>query len=104
MEKEIFPDGIESVTLAQLSGRPKDGVLVHDSNAMSFKCGLKPTAIIVGLDGKRVHNMPQYTYVRAAKTTPTMELLVYQDGQYQELHAVVPGRRFNLNFTTWPER
>ncbi len=46
--------------------------------------------------------MNQYTYVRALTTSPEMDLLVYQDGSYQAIHAHLPGRVFNLNFVSWP--
>ena len=101
-EHEVFPRGIETATLAQLSGQPADGVRVKEDNELSRRSGLRAGAIIVGLDGKRVHNMDQYDYVRALTADPKMELLVYQHNRYQELHANVPGRQFKLDFSTWP--
>ena len=101
-EREIFPQGIETVALAELSGKPAQGVLVRDENDLSRQCGLKAGAIVVGLDGKRVLNMNQYSYVRGLTASPELDLLVYQDDRYQEIHAHVPGRRFNLQFTSWP--
>ncbi len=53
-ESEIFPQGIQGVTLAQLSGKPTKGVLVKGENDLTRQCGLKAGAIIVGIDGKRV--------------------------------------------------
>ena len=101
-QKEIFPQGIPEVTLAQMTGKPGQGVLVHGENEISRQCGLKPDAIVVGLDGKRVRNLAQYTYMRVISTSPIMDLLVYQDGHYQPIHATVPGRRFGLLLTSWP--
>ncbi len=101
-EKDIFPQGIEDVTLDRLVGKPTKGVVVHGENALSRQFGLKPGAIIVGIDGKRVRNINQYFYVRALKDSPQIDLLVYQDGHYQAISAQVPGRKFNLVFTTWP--
>ena len=46
--------------------------------------------------------MEQYRYVRDLKTTPDLDLLVYQDDRYQAIHASLPGRKFNLDFATWP--
>ena len=101
-QKEIFPQGLAEVTLAQLTGKPTRGVLVHGENEISRQCGLKPGAIVVGLDGKRVRDLAQYTYLRVVTDSPVMELLVYQDGRYQPIHATVPGRRFGLLLTSWP--
>jgi tetratricopeptide (TPR) repeat protein len=102
-QEELFPAGIHPVALAQLAGKPTHGVLVQGANDLSQRYGLQPGAIIVGLDGKRVDNMPQYMYVRGLSATPMLDLLVYQDGRYQEIHANVPGRQFGLRFVTWPE-
>ena len=101
-ESEIFPQGLQEVTLARLSGKPTRGVIVKGENALSQAAGLKPGAIIVGIDGKRVRTLEQYSYVRALKDSPDIDLLVYQDDRYQAIHANVPGRRFMLTFVTWP--
>lgn len=97
----VFPQGMQTVTLAQLTGAPTEGVLVHGANALSRQCGLKAGAIVVALDGKRVQSMEQYTFVRTLSDDPHLELLVFQDHQYQAIHANVPNRRFELVFTTW---
>ena len=101
-EHEVFPQGIETVTLSQLSNEPDNGVLVHGDNEVAHRSGLRAGAIIVGLDGRRVHNLEQYYYVRALTAAPEMDLLVYQNNRYQEIHANVPGRQFRLDFSTWP--
>ncbi len=101
-EDQIFPQGMEEVTLAKLTDKPTKGVIVRGENELSRQAGLKPDAIIVGLDGKRVRDMNQYSYVRGLTTSPDLTLLVYQDGKYQEIHANIPGRMFNLVFATWP--
>ena len=101
-EGQLFPRGMEEVTLAQLSGSPTKGLIVVGENDLSRRFGLKQGAIIVGVDGKRVRNFGQYAYVRALKETPEIDLLVYQDGRYQAIHASVPGRMFNLVFNDWP--
>ena len=103
VERAVFPGGMEAITLAQLSGKPVDGVLVTGENSLSNACGLKSGAIIVGIDGQHVHSMPQYAYVRAMKSTPDLDLLVYQNEHYKAIHAKVPGRHFNLALTTWPQ-
>jgi hypothetical protein len=101
-QNEIFPEGMTQVTLAQLAGKPAAGVLVHGENELSRRAGLRSAAIIVGIDGKAVRNMEQYTFVRGMTASPNIDLLVYQGGHYQEIHAHVPGRKFNLDFTSWP--
>ena len=97
----LFPQGVQTVTLDQFTGAPTDGVLVHGSNALSRQCGLKAGAIVVALDGKRVQNMEQYTFVRTLTDVPHLDLLVFQDNQYQAIHANIPNRKFELVFTTW---
>ncbi len=66
-EREVFPGGMEDITLARLSGKPDKGVIVKEENSLSRAAGLKLGAIIVGFDGKRVSNVEQYRYVRGLK-------------------------------------
>ncbi len=101
-ESEVFPQGMQAVTLEQLLGKPADGVRVEGENDLSRQAGLKAGAIVVSIDGKRIHNMEQYKYVRALSDSPELTLLVYQDERYQAIHAHLPDRKFNLDFFTWP--
>ena len=99
---QIFPQGIANVTLAQLSGKPANGVFVHGENQLSRQFGLKPGAIVVAIDGKRIVNMEQYSYIRSLTDSPDMDLMVYEDASYKEIRAHLADRKFNLTFTTWP--
>ena len=101
-ESDLFPAGMEEVTLAQLSGPPSKGVQIHGENELSRAAGVRPGAIIVAFDGKRVSSTEQFTFVRELKSTPEFDLLVYQDGRYQAIHARAPGRKFGLSISTWP--
>ncbi len=104
MEAKIFPQGIPTVTLAELTGKPARGVLVRDGTELTRSVVLKPGAIVVGLDGKRVANSDQYAYVRALSASPEMDFLIYQDDRYQAIHVSAPKRMLGVRIADWPEQ
>jgi tetratricopeptide (TPR) repeat protein len=99
----LFPGGVKSVTMADFTEPPKNGVIIAEQDNFLLKCGMKKGTIIVALDGKRVQSFPQYAFVRELTKSPTMEFIVFQNGKYQFVKAEVEGRRFGLEFHTWPE-
>ena len=101
IEKAAFPAGLSNVNVADFHEAPKSGVLIQNSNELLQRAGMKPSDIIVALDGKRVDTFEQYNFVRALKTSDDMDFIICSDGKYRAISAHVPGRRFRLKFVTY---
>lgn len=99
--KEVFPEGMRNASLADFTEPPKSGVLISNSNDLLVHVGMKPSDIIVALDGKRVDTFEQYDLVRLLTDSPEMNFIIYSDGKYRATHARIPGRRFDLQFVTY---
>lgn len=94
---KLFPKGIEKVSLADFKNPPTDGVGFGSESGLMQEAGLKTTDVIVAVYGIRVHNMAQYSYGRALKDTPEMDLIVWQGDGYHEIKASPPGHLFGVN-------
>ncbi len=99
--KKAFPSGLQEVTLDSFSGEPARGVQIVNSSPLARGFGLEAGTLILALDGKRTETERQYLLVRALTDSPEMDLIVYQDGQYRELHATAPNRTLNVRLESW---
>jgi hypothetical protein len=102
--KSLFPRGVETVTLTDLTGRPDEGVVILTENDLIRETGLKKGDIIVALNGRRVYDMPQYVYVRCQLREPTMHLICWDGQQYVEHVASPPDHRFGVRFRSFSTR
>lgn len=94
----IFPKGIETVSLLDLHGPPADGVLVNGENAATRAVGLHKGDVIVAIHGYRMHNFQQYTYAREWDPGPDMDFIVWQGNAYHKINASLPTHRFGVEF------
>ena len=94
----IFPKGIEPVTVNDFHGPPVDGVLVKQENDKTKAAGLGNGDVIVAVYGYRMHNMAQYTYGREWSTGPELDLIVWNGNAYHEITANLPTHRFGVDF------
>jgi len=101
---KLFPNGIEKAALADFSGPPADGVLIQRENDLIKAVGLRAGDVIVGVYGIRVHDFHQYEYGRELKSTPELELIVWQGKGYRELKPKVPGHKFGVGFGSYVRR
>ena len=101
--KRVFPDGLSPAELRELSGPPADGVLVKSNSPALHAAVLMAGAVVVALDGWRVHNLEQFEAVRAFSRSPRMTLVVWQGGRYRDVETEVKARRFGVVITTYPE-
>lgn len=102
---KLFPNGIEHVSLNDFHGPPKDGVLIQGENNLLKSAGLWKGDVIVAVYGLRVHNFKQYTYGRDLKSTPDLDLIVWQYHRtYREFKPNVPGHRFGVAFGDYPSQ
>lgn len=99
---KIFPKGLEKVSLSDLKGPPTDGVLFLGQNPAMESVGLKKGDVIVAAYGVRVHDTVQYTYQRDTKSTPGLNLIVWQGNAYRELNPVLPGHKFGVDIGNYP--
>lgn len=93
---EIFPTGLESVSLAQLVGAPRDGVLFKDTSDRLKATGLEPGSVLVSVNGRRVRNKEQYYCLRWADMDPHLQLVAWQGGRYFETHSTFKDRDLNV--------
>jgi tetratricopeptide (TPR) repeat protein len=93
-----FPNGFEHVTLADFNASPTDGLAFRRLFARAEHIGLREHDIVVAMDGLRVRNIDQYYVVNRVSHDPTMTVVVWRDGRYQELHLTVPQRYFAVVF------
>ena len=102
--KLLFPAGIEHVKLGDFSAAPKDGVLIGGQNGALNSVGLGFGMVIVALDGTRVHNYGQYSYVRETLKGPEMNFIVWNGNGYKEVKASPPNHRFGVDFPDYVPR
>lgn len=91
-----FPNGIERLDRASLTGRPVDGVSVLKTEPIAERRGMKAGDIIVGLDGVRVRTRRQYFVVAEFTDRPEMALVVFRHPDYVDVKARVPWRRLGM--------
>ena len=94
---KLFPKGMEKVSLADFKNPPTDGVGFRGNSALMQAAGLKMTDVIVAVYGIRVHNVAQYSYGRALKDAPELDLIVWQGNGYHEITASPPGHLFGVD-------
>lgn len=99
-----FDDGMEKVAIGSFAGQPTDGVLFPYANEKTLEAGLKPGCIVVGLEGYRVHNQRQYKLINQMRLSEMMNLIVWQDGRYQEISTARAGRRFGVTIADYSPR
>jgi S1-C subfamily serine protease len=102
--KELFPEGMKKVVLADFKTAPAMGVRVNATSGETEKVGLLEGALIVAVNGVEVGTFEQYSIIRSSGASPAFNLIVYQNGKYQEMEVSPPGRRFGVDMTTFPKK
>ncbi len=95
--KIYFPNGMEKVSLGDLSAAPSDGAVINGQNDLVRAAGLRRGDVIVAVGGIRTHTYAQYTYIRDLQPSPELALIVWQNNTYHEIKAHPPNRRFGVN-------
>ena len=96
----VFPEGLRPVPAVQ-STTPAHGVVVTKDNDRVRKAGLQAGDIIVGLEGWRVENLPQYYAVNTFLETEQMTLTVWR-GKLFEVMLTAPNRLMGIEFRSYP--
>jgi len=101
---QLFPQGVEKVSLADFKTPPSDGVIVRQENNLTRDAGLRAGDVIVATYGIRVHSFAQYGHARDSSDQAELALIVWQGGAYREIRAHPPDHRFGVDFGTYSPR
>lgn len=100
--KTAFPSGMEHVSIADFKDHPVDGAQFSGNTESLFRNGLQPGDVCVAIEGVRVHNQVQYTFVRDQESTNSnFTVIVWSRGQYREIKANAPNRRFGCDLVDY---
>jgi tetratricopeptide (TPR) repeat protein len=99
---ELFTNGLEHADLAWLPAPPTDGVVFTRFSRVAERAGLRPTDVLVALDGYRIRSTGQYHVVARGSFEPTMHFIVWRDGRNQRVDAHVPQRLMGVGMDTHP--
>jgi hypothetical protein len=100
----VFPKGQETVTMASFKKAPRSGVSLAGENDLVRQAGLKQGDVIVALNGVRVDNVAQYTYLRDRLDGPEMQFIVWNGTAYVEASANLPDHRFHIDINTYKQK
>ena len=102
-QKRIFPDGIKKADLSSFSGPPTRGMTFDVPKDNQSAAGeltpshLHPDDVMVALDGYKIDTAMQYFYIKSLSRSSTMDFIVWRDGEYLEVKAYAPNRRFSVS-------
>lgn len=100
----VFPGGLERVDLDDFDEPAMSGVVFVESSVPLERAGLGEGAVVVALDGYRIHNVEQYLTVRRFRFERDFELIVYYKAAYRRVRASEPMRSLNAQFADYPRR
>ena len=86
LEKEIFPRGLERVTLADFKGAPTNGVR-SQAPYWPAAWNLGDDAVIGAVDGYRIHTARQYAAARSITRGKQLRLIVWDGMSWREVSA-----------------
>ena len=97
MQKRLFPSGMQTVVLSECTAPPRFGMTFSDERGTLQSIGMQGGDVIVAVDGYRIENELQYTFVRNLDPDNDRMILVVWDGtRYAEIDVWVEDRRFLL--------
>jgi hypothetical protein len=91
--RRVFPNDLEAAIVAELSGAPRDGVLITRNSTIAQKAGINQGDILVAIDGHRLHNKAQYFFLRDFQSGSDIAYIIWRKNSYLELKAKLPQRR-----------
>lgn len=84
LKKQVFPEGMKKVTLANFSGPPKSGLEITYENAVANKSPLKAKTVVVAVNGYAVNDKDQWDTVRGLGGKPTVWVIYWDGKEYKE--------------------
>jgi tetratricopeptide (TPR) repeat protein len=97
-ERQVFPNGLKKVAIADFTEPPKSGTKLIKSSALSMNAGVDIGSVIVALDSYLIENQAQYFYIRSLQLATDLKLIVWREGGYFEVNANPPRRTFGVEF------
>ena len=97
---KTFPHGMEKVTLSSFSTQPRAGCVFTTNSPLLEQASLQVGDVVVALDGYRVESEDQYIYIVALSKGP-MDLIIWRNDRYLEVHASPPDRKFQIDLQTY---
>ena len=102
--QDTFPQGQASVSLTSFSGPPETGAVFSSYSQGLTDAGLNENDVVVALNSTKVENMKQYDFVRGSLVGNDMDLIVWHQGQYEEIHASPPQHMFGADMSDYPKQ
>jgi hypothetical protein len=97
----VFPHGLERFDPKSMTAAPKAAVYVMSETELARKADVRPTDLIVGLDGWRTETLRQYETVRAFTEDADLDLTIWRDGLIQR-KAHGKNRRLGIELRSYP--
>jgi tetratricopeptide (TPR) repeat protein len=104
IKKQSFPNGMTSVSLNSFSGPPTQGAVYAESSPLLIDSGLDQGDVVVALNSTKIESLKQYDFIRDTLPGSDMDLIVWDKGQYREVHASPPNHLFGVNMNDYPAR
>jgi hypothetical protein len=96
----LFPEGMQPEP-SSMSAKPAHGVIITADSDRARKAGAQAGDIIVGIEGIRVDNLPQYYAVNGSFETNEMKLTLWRGGLFH-VATTAPGRLIGVQIRTYP--
>jgi hypothetical protein len=92
-----FPGGLEKVAFASFTTPPTDGVVYTSDSHFLQSASLQVGDVVVAMDGYRVRTSKQYDFIQGLSTDPHLDLVIWRQNHYLEVHASTPtDRKFQV--------
>jgi hypothetical protein len=105
-KRQYFPAGMKKVSLSSFSKPPEQGDAFTTSSPILTDAGLQTGDVVVALNSIKIDNDHQYTFVREQLPAgdTDMDLIVWHQNQYCEIHASPPSHFFGVTMSDYPVR
>jgi hypothetical protein len=95
----VFPQGM--VAIAELKTKPETGVIITKDSELSRAAGLQAGDLIIGLEGWRVENLPQYRAINAFSKTEVLKITAWRTQSF-DVTLTAPNRLMGIDFRSHP--
>jgi tetratricopeptide (TPR) repeat protein len=99
--RELFPNGMNKVTLDFFKGEPAGGAVFVENSRLLKSNGLTDRDVVVVAQGYLVENDMQYIFARDLNPGLSFKLIVWDGSSYREVEAIAPQRRFGVELAPY---
>lgn len=94
--RQIFPDGIKQVTLADFKKEETyKGTRIAENSVTVRTAGLRAGDVVLAVDGQRVESFQQYFMLMATGMEPRVRILYRRGKTFAEMECILPNRRLD---------